>query len=253
MPASTALLIAIGFAIASLVMLAYVNHREEQQAEFGLRSRQLKLFAQSLEDKLPELETLIQHPGMYRVLAAEVTRRYQKLMEFDPNAKNVSVHIMRSQQNEQRYEHPDWARPLNRIRGSDQTIFEAEKLLQEIKELLQTLFHHKIIDDKQLGPMLLELDFNELAVEVVSGVAQGHQLYTRGDFVDANAHYFHAQKTAMQSKIHHPQRQQFIDELGEIINRKRLHLSPEIMPETQYNPEVRNSASAGTRLENSLL
>lgn len=254
MSASFILYTALALAASSLALLAYVNYRERKQAEHALKIRQLSHAAEVLEDMLNNLEGLSHEKELFCTLAQELVRRYQKLFDFDAQANNVEVRIQRAQQLLESYQSKGNTKTINRIRPSDQAINKTERQIQEAIDTLIHMFNGKHIDDKTLGPLMRELEYTQLSVEVISGVAQGHKLYNEGEFVDANSHYFHAQKLSMQSKAKHPNRQRLIDELGEIINRERLALSEDLMPETLYNPDPDKKPmnNPGTTLEDAL-
>ncbi|WP_299975343.1 hypothetical protein [uncultured Pseudoteredinibacter sp.] len=254
MSASFILYTALALAGSSLALLAYVNYRERKQAEHRLKVRQLTHAAESLEDMINNLESLSREKELFCTLAQELLRRYQKLFDFDAQANNVEVRIQRAQQLLESYQSKGNTKTINRIRPNDQAINKTERQIQEAIDTLIHMFNGKHIADKTLGPLMRELEYAQLTVEVISGVAQGHKLYNEGEFVDANSHYFHAQKLSMQSKVKHPNRQRLIDELGEIINRERLALSEDLMPETLYNPDPNQKPmnSPGTTLEDAL-
>lgn len=252
MSASFVFYTALALAISSLLLLAYVNYRERQRAEHLLKVRQMSIAAENIENMLADLETLNNHKVLFCVLSQELVRRYQQLQTFDPNASNVEVRVQRAEQLLQIYQSHGNTKTLNRIRNTDQAIRKTEKKLQDIIELLIHMFNSKTIDDKELAPLMQELEYTQLAVEVISGVAQGHKLYNEGEFVDANSHYFHAQKLSMQSKSTHKNRQRLIDQLSEIINRERLALDEQLMPETLYNPTKKPEKNPGTTLEDAL-
>lgn len=252
MSASFVLYTALALAISSLFLLAYVNYRERQRAEHLLKVRQMSIAAENIEEMLSDLEVLSNNKVLFCVLSEELVRRYQELEKFDANASNIEVRVQRAEQLLQIYQAKGNTKAINRIRNTDQSIRNTEKKLQDIIELLIHMFNSKAIEDKQLAPLMQELEYTQLAVEVISGVAQGHKLYNDGEFVDANSHYFHAQKLSMQSKASHPNRQRLVDQLGEIINRERLALDEELMPETIYNPTKQPEKTSGTTLEDAL-
>ncbi|GAA6152645.1 hypothetical protein [Pseudoteredinibacter isoporae] len=252
MSAPFVLYLAVALAASSLGLLAFVNYRERKRVEHQLKVRQMSLAAETIEDMLNTLENLSKYRPLFCTLSEELIRRYQDLQHFDPEASNVLVRVQRAEQLLDSYKNKGNDRAINRICSSDQAIHKTERQLQEIIDILIHMFNDKLIDDKQLSPLMQELEYTQLAVEVISGVAQGHRLYNEGEFVDANSHYFHAQKLSMQSKATHPNRQRLVDELGEIINRERLALSEDLMPETLYNPERKTENNPGTALEEGL-
>ncbi|MBB6521575.1 hypothetical protein [Pseudoteredinibacter isoporae] len=252
MSAPFVLYLAVALAASSLGLLAFVNYRERKRTEHQLKVRQMSVAAETVEDMLNTLEGLSKFKPLFCTLSKELIRRYQDLHQFDPNANNVEVRIQRAEQLLETYQSKGNDRVINRICSSDQAIHKTERQLQEIIDTFVHMFNIKLIDDKELAPLMQELEYVQLAVEVISGVAQGHKLYNEGEFVDANSHYFHAQKLSMQSKTTHPNRQRLVEELGEIINRERLALSEDLMPETLYNPEQKPENNPGTTLEDGL-
>lgn len=237
MSASTALIISIGFSIGSLLLLMYVNRAEEARQEHAGRLKLLTLKAEHLEDRLSDLESLVENKEILATVAGEVVSRYENILKFDSKAQHIPTRVARAKQVKSDYQKGILHRSINRIRPSDKAIATAENLLQDIIDLITTLHQHKKINDAQLNSMLQSLEYSQLSVEVISGIAQGHQLYNRRDFIEASSHYFQAQKVAMQAKTSDPRRQLLIDEIGEILARKRLIISEELMPETQFNPK----------------
>lgn len=252
MSAPFVLYLAIALAAASLGLLAFVNYRERKRVAHQLKIRQMSVAAETIEDMLTTLEGFSRFKPLFCTLSQELLRRYQELYQFDPDANNVQVRIQRAEQLLETYQSKGNDRAINRICSNDQSIHKAERQLQEVIDTLIHMFNSKLITDKELAPLMQELEYAQLSIEVISGVAQGHKLYNENEFVDANSHYFHAQKLSMQSKITHPNRQRLVDELGEIISRERLALSEDLMPETLYNPKSKSENNPGTALEDGL-
>jgi len=215
----------------------YVNRVEQTRQEHSGRLKLLTLRAEHLEDRLTDLESLVENKEVLTVVAGEVINRYENVFKFDNKAQHIATRVARAKQVKDDYQKGILHRNINRIRASDKAIATAENLLQDIIDLITTLHQNKKINDSQLNSMLQSLEYTQMSVEVISAIAQAHQLYNRRDFVEASSHYFQAQKVAMQAKTSDPRRQLIIDEIGEILARKRLSISETLMPETQFNPK----------------
>ncbi|MCV6614710.1 MAG: hypothetical protein OIF35_07005 [Cellvibrionaceae bacterium] len=252
MASTTILFLALGCAVCAFAVLFYVNKQEQEKSAFEQKSRFLCNRAQGLENQLAELENLIQIPNLYAILGQELIRRYEYLNDFDPSISSTKLNIQRAQANLLRYQQGQWLAEINRIGSNSNAIRRSERLLEAMRELLQRLVEQHQQYQQDLPKLVMELEYTELSVAVVSEIAQGHQLNNQGDFVQANGHYFQAQKLLSQSNIKHPYRAALATEVGEILSRKRLSISPELMPETQFNPSAKVPAAEASTQEQSL-
>lgn len=120
---------------------------------------------------------------------------------------------------------------------SDIAIVKHKHYLTEAGRLVRR--HHAIgrLQGEEMESHIRELSWAHLMVDVISHVTQGHKAVNRDDPIVAYGYYRRAQNVLMSTQTPDERRHRLIRELGEILNGKRLALSVDLMPETEFNPQ----------------
>jgi len=235
-------LISLAFIVTSLLTLVLVNKKERRIEARQAWLRNLVRRCEELETIAQDTESLLHNQEILSTISTAIVNIYQQVYEEDNQAKHLEMRLNRAQHNLKQYQQGQIQRKLCRIRESDVGISKAIELLDQVQEILADANHNNRIDQAATDRMMTEIEYTRMSVEILSTVAQGHRYYSDDDFINANAHYYHAQKLAGQAKLNDPRRQQLVDEIGQLLSRERASLSAELMPEVEYNPLPKKEA-----------
>lgn len=235
-------LISLGLIVTSLVTLVLVNKKERRLEARQAWLRSLVRRCEELETIAQDTESLLHNQEVLALISTEIVDIYQQVYQEDGQAKHLEMRLNRAKHNQKQYQQGQIQRKLCRIKESDVGISKAIELLDQVQEILAEANHKERVDQAATDRMMLEIEYTRMSVEILSTVAQGHRYYSDDDFINANAHYYHAQKLAGQAKLNDPRRQQLVDEIGQLLSRERASLSAELMPEIEFNPQPKKEA-----------
>lgn len=223
--------------LLSLFLVHMVNRREQRQREIRLRQRRMRWRIEALEEVLIGLEEILPNRAIARCINREIERLLQEALELEggknTHLKTRIAHVEARAEEMDINQHQPRA---SRLRESDAQMARSRECLDQAARVLRRQHNQGRLEGEQLGHYLRELSWTKLMVDVVTYVGEGHKALGRGEITSAHAYYKKAQSLLIGSEHPNPQRMGIIRELGEILQGKRQALSPELMPETDYNP-----------------
>lgn len=221
----------------SLLLVHLVNRREQRRREIRWRQRRARAQIEGLEEVLIGLEETLSNRRIAECVNREIQHQLEAALALE-NGRNTHLETRLNHVKERAEELENNRRQAraNRLRESDAQLARTRECLDQAARVLRRQHNQGRLERETLDDFLKELGWTRLMVEVVTYVAEGHKSLQRGDITSALAYYKKAQGLLIASDHPNPHRMEIIRELGEMIQGKRKALSPELMPETDYNP-----------------
>lgn len=233
----TSILLLTTIVMASLLLVHQVNRREERRKTLQASQRRLRWRVDGLEEVLLGLEEVLPDNAIARCINQEILHLLQEMDALEPGKNTqLTTRIAHVEERDAEMLAAKSQSQANRLRESDAQIARTKDCLDQAARVLRRQQHQGRLAAEALDAHLLELLWTKLMVEVVTHVAEGHKAFARGDLTSAQAYYKKAQGLLIGSEHPNPKRMATIRELGEVIQGKRRALSPELMPEDEYNP-----------------
>ncbi len=233
----TYLLLLTSLLLLSLLVVYLVNQREERFRQLRLQQRRFRGRVDALEEVLVGIEETLPNRAIARCINREILHLLQQMLELEREDKtHLETRISHVKEREDEMLHNRERRQASRLRESDAEMARAKECLNQAARVLRRQNTEGRLEGDSLDDYLQELTWTKLMIDVVTYIAEGHKALQRGDITTSHAYYKRAQGLLIGSDNPNPLRMAMIRELGDVIQGKRKALSPELMPEDDYNP-----------------
>ncbi len=233
----TGLLLLTSLLLLSLFIVHMVNRREERFRQTRLRQRRFRGRIDALEEVLVGIEETLPNRAIARCINREILHLLEQMLALEEGDRtHLETRITHVREREDEMLHNQEQNRASRLRESDAEMARAKECLDQAGRVLRRQKNEGRLEGGSLSDYLLELAWTRLMIDVVTYVAEGHKALQRGDITTSQAYYKRAQGLLIGSDHPYPQRMAMIRELGDVIQGKRRALSPELMPEDDYNP-----------------
>lgn len=231
------ILLFTGLLILSLLMVHWVNQREQRYRMVRRRQRHIRWRIDALEEVLVRLEEILGQAAIPRCINQEILHLLQSSLELEQGqSTHLETRIAHVEERDQALAEGTARAHPNRLCESDLQLARSKDYLEQACRVLRRQHNQGRLDGEALNTHMHELKWTQLMVEVITHVAEGHKTLQRGDITASQAYYKKAQGLLISSDHPYPQRMDMIRELGEVIQGKRKALSLTLMPEDDYNP-----------------
>lgn len=239
------LIIFCAIAFCSIVAVSVVNQRQRRARIMGQKLRQMKRRVDDLQELVTAVDQLVESRAIAKLINDEVIYTLRAMQHLDPGASYLDAARKAAEQRADALSNEAQQRQLYRLQDSDAQIARSQRQLNEAGRLLRRQHAEGYLSIEELEAFMTELSWSHLQVEVISVVVQGHKALNKGDVVTAHAYYRKARQSLIRSQHSDPRRQRMIREISELLNRRRRFISPDLMPESQYNPKPLAKTTAG--------
>lgn len=225
-----------GLAVLALGLIHLSNHQRHRSERVSRKILELKRRIDELEVLIRNVEPLTESLAIPKLINNEIMELISAVRKLDKDDTSVTNHLENALSREDDLADPTHARKLYRILKSDADIARAQYLINETARIVQAQRRLNKIDEASRRTLLAELRWAHVMVSTLSLIAQGHKSMTRGDETRARAYYKKAHRKLVTSAVDDERRPRLVRELEEMITGGRLTVSPDLMPETDYNP-----------------
>ena len=223
--------------IGSLFVVSAINRRQTRYKLKEAVFNKLKRRASEVVELEIMVEPLLEGTSILKILNEEVIHIIDKMRQIFPENHFIDIGQTNAEQRKEVLNDPDYDHFTNRFLDGAAAIARAQHALNETATIIRKQQAEGFIELGQMELYIRELSWAHLMVSVITYVTQGHKMININDAVRAHAFYKKALEHATQSG-HSDQRQnRYISEIGELMNRKRMALSEDLMPENEFNPQ----------------
>lgn len=237
MSAFASLILLIGIAALSMSVVAYSNYLVSQKKKTTLRLERMKIRVEELEDVVIVLDTLCEKRIIPKLVNDEIIEYYEKMTQIDPKASYLSAGLSNANMRSNELSDESAHRELSRVCKSDAQIARYHAYLNETLLILRKQSSEGKIAPQEMQSFSLEVEWLQLQIKVISNIVQGHKAYSKQDILSANAFYKKAQNELLRSSHPDEKRQKMISQMADVLFGRRKALDPELMPETEFNPQ----------------
>ncbi len=223
-------------AVLALGLIRLSNGQHYKSQLISHKISQLKQRVEELEELLHAVEPLTESLAIPQLINSEIIELLNAVHKLDKDDPSVANHLNDAHARQEELSNATRARELYRIMKSDAHIARAQCLISETGRRIQTYHQLNKIDHATRKVLLAELRWAHVMVSTLSLVAQGHKSIARGDRNRAIAYYRTAHHKLITSAVDDERRPRLGKELEDIITGNRRIISPDLMPETDYNP-----------------
>lgn len=234
------LIIFCALAAGALAVVSIVNEKENRRRILQQKLRHMRFQVQDTEELVLEINQLVESRIIAKLLNDEILEMVLAMKQAHPDAGylNASHQTALARLEEYQDQTRSPQRPfLDRLKNSDAQIARSKRHVEEAGLILRRQQSNGKLSLEEMNPLLAELRWAHLMIDVISYIGQGHKAMRRRDLLSAHAFYKKAQQTLIQSSLPDKRRHEFIKEISEVLNNKRSVISSHLMPETQVNPE----------------
>jgi len=237
MSAFASLIVLIVIATLSMAVVAYSNFLVEQKRKTTFRLEKMKIRVEELEDIVLVLDTLCEKRAIPKLINDEIIEYYHKMTNIDPKAAYLKAGLSSANIRSNELSDESARREISRICKSDAQIARYNAYLNEALQILRKQHTEGKIASQEIQDFALEIEWLQLQTKVISNIVQGHKAYSKQDILSANGFYKKAQNELLKSSHPDERRHQMINQMADILFGRRKCLDPELMPETEFNPE----------------
>lgn len=248
MSAFASLILLIFIAALSMGIVAYSNYQVEKNKKTTYRLEKMKIRVEELEDVVLVLDTLCEKRIIPKLINDEIIEHYELMLQLNSKASYLQAGLSSAQLRSNELADEGGHREISRVCKSDAQIVRYQAYLAETLGILRKQHTEGRISSSELQDFSSEIEWLQLQVKVISNIVQGHKAYVKQDILSANAFYKKAQTELMKSSHPDERRHQMISQMADVLFGRRKSLSPELMPETEFNPDLSdeyNSLSPG--------
>lgn len=235
----TGVIVFLVLIVFSLVAVSFANRIQTRNRLIRQRVQLMRLRIDELEEICAGVEPLLESPFIPKLINEEILDLIHSVKQLDANAAFVEVKLEHAKALASKLDAEQRTQPLYRIMPSDAAIAKHKHYLTEAGRVVR---RHQAIGRLQSDEMesyIRELSWAYLMVDVISHITQGHKAVNRDDPIVAYGYYRRAQNVLMGTQSPDDRRHRMIRELGEVLNGKRLAVSTDLMPETEFNPQTK--------------
>lgn len=225
--------------VFSLVVVSFANRVQTRNRMVRQKAFQIKRRIDDLEEVCSSIEPLLESVLIPRLINEEVLDLIRSLQQLDPNMSSLDVKRANAQEIAHNLASGQRTQPLYRVQPSDAAIARNKYYLTEAARVVRR--HQAIgrLDAAELDTNIRELSWAHLMTEVISYITQGHKAVNRNDPMAAYGFYRRAQNVLITASVRDDRRHRFIKEISDMLEGKRLAISTELMPETEFNPTAK--------------
>ncbi|MFT5117318.1 MAG: hypothetical protein ACI9NY_000847 [Kiritimatiellia bacterium] len=238
MTASASLILLIAIAAVAMATVAYSNYLVDKKKKISFLLEKMKKRAEELEDVVLILDGICEHRIIPRLINDEIIENYTLMLQISPNTGYLSAGLSNAQMRSNELSDESAFRNTSRICKSDAQIARCNAYLLESLSILKKQNMENKISSQEIKSFSLDIKWLQLQIKVISNIVQGHKAYSKQDILGANAFYKKAQNALVRSSHPDERRTKMINQMADIIFGRRRALSTDLMPETEFNPEV---------------
>lgn len=224
--------------VASLLVVSWANHKETRKRLANSKLRLLKAQYEELQQVIATVDQTVEVRAISRILNEEAITLAESMQELAPEDGYVIASLRTSQALAEELATEAQAGRIYRIRESDSQIALSQRHLENAASVMIKKHALGNINSEELNAFKASLAWARLMLHVTSFVAQGHQAVNRGEVLPAMAFYQKAKASLSHSSLADPRRVEAIKQLKNIIDKQRVSLAEDIMPETEFNPDA---------------
>lgn len=219
-------------AFAALIVVSFINRRQEKEKLRRLQQRKYKIQAEALADVVTCLEQTLPDLTVPKLVNDEVIGRWQQVLALETGSRaHLEALVRHTQLRSEDFEAGNHYVTPSYQKDSDAQIAQTQLQLTEAGKILRHLCATGKISDVELEAHLSELSWAYLMVSVASYIGQGYKFSAMHDRFSAQGFYRKAQQLLMESLHPDPRRLRMIKELGELVDGSRSAMSRELIPE----------------------
>jgi DNA-directed RNA polymerase subunit H (RpoH/RPB5) len=228
-------LIAVGVALFSV---SYINSMQTRKRLINQRLHQLKRDVSELEEIASSVGPLVGSTNIEKIILEDCLDTLKGMVQLAPENQSTILNVESVLSRLDEINAGATQIPLHRILESDAQIARARYQLGEAGRIVRKRQTAGFLELQEMNALIEELAWAHLMVHVVTLTAQGHKAISKGDVLRAYSFYKKAQEAAMAAKLGDDRKHKIIKELNEMQANRRKALSIDLMPETQFNPQV---------------
>ncbi len=238
MSAFSSLIVLIIIAILAMSAVAYSNFLTEKRKQTSLRLEKMKIRVEELEDVVLALDSMCERRLLARLVNDEIIEIYEGMIHINPKAVYLNAGLSNAQMRSNELSDESGYRHVSRICKSDAQIARYTAYLTEALAILRKQHAGGKITGHEIQDFVLEIEWLQLQIKVVSNIVQGHKAYTKQDILTANAFYKKAQNELLRSSHPDERRHKMISQLSDVLFGRRKSIDEELMPEAEFNPDI---------------
>ena len=231
------LTLCLALMLFSLITVSFINQAQTRNRLIRNRLQTLKQRLGEFEELCASVEPLLESLQIPRIINDEVIDLIHAIQQLDGQASYLDVHLEQARALAKELSNDRRTQPIYRLMPSDAAIAKAKYYLTTAARIIRKQHAHGQLQTAEMEVHIRELTWAFIMVDVISYVGHGHKAVSRGDHLAAYSYYKKAQNILINSGMDEQRRHRFIRELSEILKNKRVALSLELMPESDYNPE----------------
>lgn len=237
---STVILLVAITSIA-LFFVSIANRRHVRAQIISQKLNQMKRRVNELEELSATLEPLVETNEISTLINDEVIDIIHSMIKLSPQDAFFQVSLESAEKRSEDLSDPSMKAELFRLMESDAAIARSEYSLTEAARVVRKRQVSEKIPMGKMEQLLVELNWSNFMVKVVTNVGQGHQATNSSNTLKASAYYRKAlelisERPQTDERIH-----QLAKEIGEILRGQRKALSLSLMPESLHNPQEETS------------
>jgi SNF2 family DNA or RNA helicase len=230
------LIIFCSLIVASLLTVSLANQLQTRNKVRRLKFMKLKRRVEELEDLVTVLDSLVESRAIPKLINDEAIEILRVMVSLDENASFLENSLNGAQKRSEELCQESASRQIFRLQESDVQLARTHLMLTDAAQILRQQQSRGHITVEELDAFINELAWTKLQVDVITYIAQGHKILSKGDVLNSHAFYRKAQQMLIHSKHPDARRHRMIKEVSELLTQKRQALSKDLMPETRYNP-----------------
>ena len=243
MTAFASLVLLIGIVACSMSVVAYSNYQVAKGKRTTYRLEKMKVRVEELEDVVLVLDSLCESRIIAKFVNDEIIAYYNEMLNISPKATYLSAGLANAQLRANELSDESSHREISRICKSDAQIARYRAYLAEALRILRKQHTEGVLSSNELQVFSLEIEWLQLQVKVISNIVEGHKAYTKHNILSANAFYKKAQTELIRSTHPDERRTKMISQVADMLFGRRKSIDPELMPETEFNPQIEIDAS----------
>jgi len=222
----------------SLLIVSLINRRQTRQRLINQKLLQLKRRFTELEELSVSIESLVEFPQISRIIMEEAVDMARSMIQMAPEIEHYRLYRHSAEKRCQALSSASHHQaPLSRLMESDSAIARSQYCLSETARIVKKRHAAGLLQHNEAEMYLRDLSWASTMVEIVSNVAQGHNVISHNDTLKAAAYYRKALDAASQSNSQDERQATLMRELQELVGNQRKTLSKTLMPEAHRAQE----------------
>lgn len=231
------IIIFIAVVILSLMVVGFVNQQQTRARIVAQKLVLLRRKVSETEEIASVISTLVASTGVLKALYEECIERLNIIEKLDKDNHICAPRILSLEQQVEELDDPGFEQTIYRAQPSDAAIARAQHAIKEAAIILRKRQAADKIDIVEMETLIGELSWTNIAVEAVTHIVEGHKCVNKSNVLKAYAFYKKALEVLMQASINDARKHKMVKQLDEMMANKRKHISTDLMPEDQHNPD----------------